>query len=362
MRSSSRRTTPSCWMPGSGSASAHPRCSRCAARRRRKSWTAGFGSGVEPETIPRDGASRAGDVPHDAAGSELLRSCLAVVRRGPGRSGSRARRTSSCSWPNETDASSDSPSSTAGRRTARPAGQHRPGPGVGRAGCAGNGRRARAHRTRDPLGVRERVLDDDHGLADDEPVGFAFLAEARLQADLPPPLPLDSVVPRVPLLSGTRLVVASAPADARVLRPPAPGRATDVEAATKEALQFPLDGEPLEALAAGAGSATIVVEPPALPLGSVTNDPRRLAIAAVSGTLEELGVPTARQTLLVAGGLARRVGRREIAALVTPELRRRFHGRVACTTRPTRRSSGSLPVRRGSECRRSSWRRASSSW
>ncbi len=135
-------------------------------------------------------------------------------------------------------------------------------------------------------------------------------------------------MPRVPLLSGTRLVVASAPADARVLRPPAPGRATDVEAATKEALQFPLDGEPLEALAAGAGSATIVVEPPALPLGSVTNDPRRLAIAAVSGTLEELGVPTARQTLLVAGGLARRMGRGEIAALVTPELRRRFHGRV----------------------------------
>jgi hypothetical protein len=31
----------------------------------------------------------------------------------------------------------------------------------------------------------------------------------------------------------------------------------------------------------------------------------------------------------VAGGLARRTSRREIAALVTPELRRRFHGRVA---------------------------------
>ena len=39
-------------------------------------------------------------------------------------------------------------------------------------------------------------------------------------------------------------------------------------------------------------------------------------------------MPTARQTLLVACGLARRVSRAEIAALVTPELRRRFHGRV----------------------------------
>jgi hypothetical protein len=136
-------------------------------------------------------------------------------------------------------------------------------------------------------------------------------------------------MPRVPLLSGTRLVVASAPGDARVLRPPRPGRATDVEAATREALRFPLEGEPLEALAAGASHVTIAVEPPALPLGSAEHDPRREAIAAVSGTLAELGVPTENQTLLVAGGLARRASRPEIAALVTPELRRLFHGEVA---------------------------------
>jgi hypothetical protein len=136
-------------------------------------------------------------------------------------------------------------------------------------------------------------------------------------------------MPRVPLLSGTRLVVASAPGDARVLRPPIPGRSTDVEAATREALRFPLDGEPLEALAAGAARATIVVEPPSLPVGSVQADPRRHAVAAVSETLEQLGVPSANQTLLVAGGLARRASRNEIAALVTPEFRRRFHGRLA---------------------------------
>ena len=134
---------------------------------------------------------------------------------------------------------------------------------------------------------------------------------------------------RVPLLSGTRLVVASAPADARVLRPPPPGRATDVEAATREALRFPLDGPPLAALAARATRVTILVEPPALPIGSVLGDPRRQAVAAVSETLDELGVPTENQTLLVACGLARRASRPEIAALVPPEFRRRFHGRLA---------------------------------
>jgi len=136
-------------------------------------------------------------------------------------------------------------------------------------------------------------------------------------------------VPRVPLLSGTRLVVASAPADARLLLPPPPGRSTDIEAATREALRFPLEGEALETLAARADRVTIVVEPPALPIGNVEADPRRLAIAAVSGALEELGVRTGRQTLLVAGGLARRANRAAIAALVTPELRRRFHGTLA---------------------------------
>ena len=136
-------------------------------------------------------------------------------------------------------------------------------------------------------------------------------------------------MPRVPLLSGTRLVVASAPADARILRPPPPGRATDVGAATREALRFPLDGPPLEELGSRARRATIVVEPPALPIGSVPADPRSSAISAVSEALEELGVPTGDQTLLVAGGLGRRVSRSEIAALVTPEFRRRFHGDVA---------------------------------
>ncbi len=135
-------------------------------------------------------------------------------------------------------------------------------------------------------------------------------------------------MPRVPLLAGSRLVVAAGE-DALVLRPPAPGRATDVEAATRDALRFPLAGEPLERLAAGARRATIVVEPPALPIVGVSGDQRQRAIAAVCDALEAAGVPGANQTLLVACGLARRPGSRELATFVRPEFRRRFHGRVA---------------------------------
>lgn len=133
---------------------------------------------------------------------------------------------------------------------------------------------------------------------------------------------------RVPLLSGSRLVVAGAADDALVLRPPPPARGSDAEAATREALRFPLAGPSLELLARGASRATIVVQSPALPLQSPTGDPRPRVIAAVSEALETLGVPTRGQTLLVACGLARRASQRDVTALVTPEFARRFHGRV----------------------------------
>jgi hypothetical protein len=136
-------------------------------------------------------------------------------------------------------------------------------------------------------------------------------------------------MPRVPLLSGTRLVVANADEDDIVLRPPPPGEAlADVGAAVREALRFPLAGPPLAELAQGVKRATIVVEPPALPIPGAERDPRQLAIAAAVDELERLGVPSGYQTILVAGGLARRAGQRDVASLVTPGFARRFHGRV----------------------------------
>ncbi len=134
---------------------------------------------------------------------------------------------------------------------------------------------------------------------------------------------------RVPLLSGTRLVLAAAPDDAVVLRPPPPGEGVaDVAAAVRDALRFPLEGEGIEALASRGTRATIVVEPPALPIPGSANDPRQLAVTAVVAELERLGIPTGYQTFVVASGLARRMAQRDLGTLVTPELARRFHGHV----------------------------------
>jgi len=136
-------------------------------------------------------------------------------------------------------------------------------------------------------------------------------------------------LPRIPLLSGSRLVIVTAPDDAVVLRPPPPGPGVaDVAAAVRDALRFPLEGEPLEALVGRRARATILVETPALPLPGSPQDPRQLAVVAVIEELERLGIETGYQTILVTSGLARRAGQRDVETLVTPETARRFHGRV----------------------------------
>jgi hypothetical protein len=134
---------------------------------------------------------------------------------------------------------------------------------------------------------------------------------------------------RVPLLAGSRLTVVEAPADSIVLLPPPPEEPlADVGAAVREALRFPLAGRSLEQLVQPGGRATIVVEPPALPIPSAIRDPRGEALAAAVGELEDVGIPLRNQTILVAGGLARRVGAREVEGLVSPEVARRFAGKV----------------------------------
>ncbi|MBA2475805.1 MAG: DUF2088 domain-containing protein, partial [Actinobacteria bacterium] len=156
---------------------------------------------------------------------------------------------------------------------------------------------------------------------------------------------------RVPLLSGTRLLAIDAPGEAVVLRPPPPGIGiVDVGAAVREALSFPLSGPALEQLVTRGGRATVVVEPPALPIPSSSRDPREAAIEATVDELTRLGVDQARQTLLVASGLHRRPGRAELGELVAPEFARRFRGRVEVhdASDPglvTANEHGSAPVR-----------------
>jgi hypothetical protein len=134
---------------------------------------------------------------------------------------------------------------------------------------------------------------------------------------------------RIPLLSGPRLLLATVPPNAKVLHPPAPAaQIADIPEAVAEAMRFPLAGEPLEGLARPGGRATILVEPPALPIPGAAHDPRAVAIVAAVEELERAGIPLERQTILVAGGLQRRATPHEIGQLVAPEFRRRFRGRL----------------------------------
>jgi hypothetical protein len=117
--------------------------------------------------------------------------------------------------------------------------------------------------------------------------------------------------------------------DDLVLRPPPPPeRVADVGAAVREALRFPLSGLPLAALTPRGGRATIVVGGPLLPLPSSSLDPRREALAATMEEIERCGIPDERQTILVATGLGRRYGQRELERLLPPPKARSFRGRV----------------------------------
>lgn len=134
---------------------------------------------------------------------------------------------------------------------------------------------------------------------------------------------------RAPLFAGSRLVLVPVQPDDVVVRPPpAPERGVDVAAAVRDALRFPLSGPPLEQVAVRGGSATVVVEPPALPVPGVQHDPRPQALAAALHELELVGVGPERVTILVAGGLARRVGAGELERVLPPPEARAFRGRV----------------------------------
>ncbi len=125
------------------------------------------------------------------------------------------------------------------------------------------------------------------------------------------------------------MLVVNARDDATVLAPPPPGEPIgDIGAAVRDAFRFPLAGQPLEALVTRGGRATIVVEPPALPLPGSAEDPRRIALSATVDELVRAGVALESQTILVAGGLQRRLGHRDLESLVEPEFARHFRGEV----------------------------------
>ena len=146
----------------------------------------------------------------------------------------------------------------------------------------------------------------------------------------PAPTPaLTSAVQRIPLIAGRGVTVVRrrrrdrAPAAGAVERPIA-----DVGAAVRDALRFPLAGPPLEPLVPRGRRATIVVEPPSLPLPSSPHDPRQLAIAAaVRSSSAPASRPATRRSSSPAASDAA-PGAPTLESLVTPDFARRFHGLV----------------------------------
>lgn len=149
---------------------------------------------------------------------------------------------------------------------------------------------------------------------------------------------------KVALLAGARVLSTAVDDDALLLLPPPPLEPlVDVRAAVAEALRYPLSGPSLKDMVTRGGRATIVVEPPVLPLPGAETDPRREALAAVVDELQAAGVPAERQTVLVAGGLGRRGGRREQERVLTPARARSFRGFVLahdCTGTDLRELAG----------------------
>jgi hypothetical protein len=134
---------------------------------------------------------------------------------------------------------------------------------------------------------------------------------------------------RVPLLSGSRVVLVPASEEDVLLRPPpVPRQVVDVAGAVRDALRFPLAGPELAALAPRGGRATIVVEPASLPLPGAPQDARQTALAEVISELERCGIADERQTILVAGGLGRRFGQKDLERLLSRPQARAFRGRV----------------------------------
>ena len=134
---------------------------------------------------------------------------------------------------------------------------------------------------------------------------------------------------RIPLHSGSRLPLVSVPDGASLLVPPPPLETlADIGAAVAEAIRYPLSGPPLPAVAPRGGRATVVVEPPTVPLPAVEDDPRRDALAAVLDELAQARGGRERITVLVAGGLGRRAGRRELELLLRRDRARDFRGRI----------------------------------
>ncbi|MBI5548397.1 MAG: DUF2088 domain-containing protein [Deltaproteobacteria bacterium] len=114
--------------------------------------------------------------------------------------------------------------------------------------------------------------------------------------------------------SGTEVIAATLPEDARLVMPPPIGSGIgDVKAAVARALEQPVDGKPLDERVSELSRVLLVYDAPTFPVPSLRVDPRIAAIEAILEALAARGLPRESVTLLCSTGVTRLYRNTEIA-------------------------------------------------
>ena len=128
------------------------------------------------------------------------------------------------------------------------------------------------------------------------------------QPMIPPVRPL--------LYSGTAVLPANLPDDARLVMPPPVGPGiSDVKAAVAKALEQPVDGKPLSQRVTERSKILLVFDGPGFPVPPMREDPRQAAIEAILAALDQRGIPLQNVSLLCSTGVTRHFHNTEIARI-----------------------------------------------
>jgi hypothetical protein len=134
-----------------------------------------------------------------------------------------------------------------------------------------------------------------------------------------PVLKQDPSVAKTLLLSGFDLWTPEIPEDAQILQPPFPLPALeDFRRATDQALEEPVDGEPLSQLLRPSAKVSVVIDDFALPVPPMARDCRREMLEGVIEVLQTQGVRPNRVSVTVANGLSRQWRDTELAEILGP--------------------------------------------
>ncbi len=130
---------------------------------------------------------------------------------------------------------------------------------------------------------------------------------------------------KTPIFCGHDLLLADVPDDTRVIGPPPPGKeAGPAPSILAEALDQPLESPPLEDLVGSSSSVVIAFDDNALPLPTMRNELRPVAIKLILARLAKAGVEEQNVRLICAQGLHRKLTPAELAGLVGKDVYSRF--------------------------------------